>query len=347
MGKRAFRSTAWMLGLSLALLPVSAFATAANAGGASTSNMAALRQLLNQPEGSIDLARAKVTIDHMVDPKVDIEGTLRLLDQWAAKARARFPRDASNKAKLELLISTLQKPGPWNNNRPFDYDYADPLGKDIKNTLLSTYLAKRKGQCVIMPIAFALLAQKLGLPVAMTTAPYHVLVKYGDEEKGQWMNVEATSGRIYYDSNYEQSLDIPPEAIKQGPFLRPYTHRETVALFATSTLAPFYKDKRQPERMLEVTDLILKANPKDVIAMTIRGDAYYLLIEQQFKSKYPLAEQIPQAKRAEYLSYSRKNLEWYSKAEALGWREWTKAQWDNYIKHSANMKSKNQQQGGK
>lgn len=310
------------------------------------SNATVLQQLLKQPEGSIDLAKAKVTIDHMVDPKVDIQDTLRQLDEWAAKTRARFPAGASNKVKVGLLISTLYEPGPWNDYRPFGYDYSDPLGKNIKNTLLSTYLATRKGQCVIMPIAFVLLGQKLGLPVTMTTAPYHLIVKYGDEEQGQWTNLEATSGRFYADSGYEQSLQIPVVATENDTFLRPYTQLESVALFATATLAPFYKDKRQPEDMLEVTDLILGVNPKDVIAMTLKGDAYYLLIEQRFKSKYPLAAQIPQAQRTEYLSYSRKNLEWYSKAEALGWREWTKEQWDNYQKHFINMKSKSLQ-GGK
>jgi hypothetical protein len=125
--------------------------------------------------------------------------------------------------------------------------------------------------------------------------------------------------------------------------ISPYTQRESVALFATATLAPTLKTKRQPELLLQVTELILAANPKDVIAMTLRGDAYYALIEQRFMSKYPKAEQIPAAKREEYLSYIRQNGEWYAKATALGWREWTQAQWDDYVKHFINMKSKSEQ----
>lgn len=115
---------------------------AAPADGAS---IATLLKLLDQPEGQIDLARAKVTIDHLVDPKVDVEVTLRLLDQWAAKVRARFPQGAMNKTKINLLVSTLYEPGPWNDYRPFGYDFSDPFGRDPKNTLLSTYLTKRKG----------------------------------------------------------------------------------------------------------------------------------------------------------------------------------------------------------
>jgi len=316
--------------------------TAAPADGASITT---LRKLLDQPEGQIDLARAKVTIDHLVDPKVDVEATLRLLDQWAVKVRARFPQGAMNKTKINLLVSTLYEPGPWNDYQPFGYDFSDPFGRDPKNTLLSTYLAKRKGQCVIMPIALVLLGQKLGLPVTLTTAPYHLIVKYGDEEVGQWTNLEATSGRFYADSGYEQALRIPPEAIKNDTFMRPYTQKESVALFATATLAPFYKQQRRPEQMLQVTDLILKANPKDVVAMTLRGDAYYLLIEQRFKSKYPVAAQIPPAEQTEFKLFSRQNLEWYSKAEALGWKAWSEADWSRYLEHFVKQKSK--LQGGK
>lgn len=196
-----------------------------------------------------------------------------------------------------------------------------------------------------MPIALVLLGQKLGLPVTLTTAPYHLIVKYGDEEVGQWTNLEATSGRFYADSGYEQALRIPPEAIKNDTFMRPYTQKESVALLATATLAPFYKQQRRPEQMLQVTELVLKANPKDVVAMTLRGDAYYLLIEQRFKSKYPVAAQIPPAEQTEFKLFSRQNLEWYSKAEALGWKAWSEADWVRYLEHFAKQKSK--LQGGK
>lgn len=311
-------------------------------------NLAELRRLLKQPEGSIDLAKAKVAIDHMVDPKVDVQGTLRMLDQWAAKVRARFPPGSSNKAKLNLLISTLYEPGPWNDYRPFGYDFSDPHITNISGTFLSTYLATRKGQCVIMPIAFVILGQKLGLPLTMSMAPYHLLGKYGDEENGAWMNIEATSGRIYWDSDYERSplVGLSPDWAEKGAFLRPFSQRESVALFATATLAPFYKKKWQPERLIEVTDLILATNPKDVVAMTFKADAYYQLTEQRFKRKYPLADQIPQADRAQYFSYTRENQAWYAKAEALGWKEWSREDWAKYEAHFTQQKTADRQ-GGK
>lgn len=258
--------------------------------------IATLQEWLSQPEGNIDLAHAKVALDHAIDPSIDIDATLREVGEWVARVRARFPPDANNGTRLELLLSTLYEPGPWNNHRPFTYDYTDPRDSDVRNTFLSTYLERRTGQCVVMPIALVVIGQKLGLPVTLTTAPYHVLVKYGDDVTSQWRNIEATSGRLYFDSQYEQSLRIPPEAIEQGTFLRPYTQRESVALFATTALLPFFQQQRKPERTLHAANLILGANPDDVVAMTYQGDA------------------------------------WYAKARASGWRAWTSADWTRYGK---------------
>lgn len=312
------------------------------AAQARDANIATFRQLLDQPEGKIDLARAKVTIDRMVDPKVDVEGTLRQLDQWAAKIRSRFPPGASNKAKANVLISTLYTPGSWNDRRPFGYDYSDPYGRDIKKSLLSTYLVTRKGQCVVMPTFVALLGQKLGLPMTMTTVPYHLVVKYGDEEQGSWTNLDATSGLFHDDGGYEQALNISPAAIKNEIFLRPYSQRESVALFATAVLAPHYLKADEPEKALQVLDLILAANPKDTVAMTLKANACGLLVDRRFRSKYPKADQIPVAEQAEFTSYNSQITAWRAKAEALGWREWTKADWDKYLKRFNNEKSKNQ-----
>lgn len=340
MGKRTCRSTVGLLGLCLCFVAITSWA--ATLAATTPPQETTLLLLLQQPEGSVDLARAKIAIDRLVDPSIDPDATLRLVEEWAAKARARFPANASNKVKMDMLISTLYEPGPWNDHRSFGYDYSDPFGNNVKSTLLSTYLATRKGQCVIMPIAFLIIGQRIGLPLTMTTAPYHLIVKYGDEGSGQWTNFEATSGLFHADSGYERALNIPPEATNNDTFLRPYTQRETVALFATASLVPYYRQKQQAERMLAATDLILKANPKDVIAMTQRGDAYYLLIEQQFKVKHPQANQIPQDQRATYLHYSKQNLLWYTKAEALGWRHWEEADRERYLRHFDSMKLKSQ-----
>ena len=68
----------------------------------------------------------------------------------------------------------------------------------------------------------------------------------------------------------------------------------------------------------------------------------YLLIEQQFRSKYPQAEQIPQELHDTYMDYSKQNNDWYTKAEALGWRQWGPEDRQRYLQHFNSMKAKDQ-----
>ena len=77
-------------------------------------------------------------------------------------------------------------------------------------------------------------------------------------------------------------------------------------MFATTTLLPFLQQQRQHDRTLTATEIILSANPNDVVAMTHRADA------------------------------------WYAKAEALGWRAWTDADWSRYLDHFAGRKKEHE-----
>ncbi|MDO1528621.1 hypothetical protein QMK61_07190 [Fulvimonas sp. R45] len=52
-------------------------------------NLHTLTLLLQPPDGQIDLARAEVTIERMIDPTVNQATTLKELDVWADRVRAR------------------------------------------------------------------------------------------------------------------------------------------------------------------------------------------------------------------------------------------------------------------
>lgn len=315
------------------LLSGTSVAFAASAAPAVTdAGIATLRHWLAQPEGAIDLARAKVEIDRAVGDAIDTEATLNAFEGWAAAVRKRLPPNAPDKVKLEVLLSTMYEPGPWNDHKPFQYDYSDPTThRVLRNTLVSTYLAARTGQCVVMPVALLLIGQKLGLPMTLAFAPNHIVVKFGDADLGEWVNIEATSGRVHPDSAFEQAMKIPEAAIEKGAYLRPLSQRETVALFASATLAPFYRESKQPEKLLQATELILDANPTDVVAMTMRADAYYLLVEQRLLSRYPTVAEMPPEAREELRAHTRSNEWWYARAEAHGWKRRTEADWAEYL----------------
>jgi regulator of sirC expression with transglutaminase-like and TPR domain len=323
--------------LAAGLLAVSGLAAAAEGPRRADLDLQPLRALLQQPEGVVDFAKAKLAIDRIMDPASSESATALRLSALAERIRSRFPSGASPRTKLDLLISTLYQPGPWNDNRPFRYDLEDPLGHNLRTKLLSIYLSTRKGNCISMPILVLILGQKLGLPVTLATAPEHAMVKFLDEG-GQWLNVEATAGGFKYDSSYIRDTGISEKAVQNDIYLRPLSQRESVAVMA-GTLMEYYTRKGQYEHELEVADLALKANPKDVFAMQHKGAAYYLLLRDRFMRPYPNPEQIPKSRIPEFQHLSQENLRWYNQAEALGWTEPTAAQEAKYLESIRREKS--------
>jgi len=287
-----------------------------------------VRELLAVPESDVDLTKSKLAIDRLIDPTTDIAGTQRQLDAMAAQVRKMFPSNASKSDTVLAMQKYLYVSGPWNGQHPFHYDLDDPYGKDIRTKLLSTYLSTRKGNCVSMPLLFIILGQKLGLDVTAAQAPEHVFVKFRDEH-GQYYNIEATSGGFKSDESYRKDLPMTDEALANGIYLRALSHQETVLVMA-ETLLEFYGQHGQQERRIALANLMLSVNPKDVFAMLQEGNAYYRLMQVHFINKYPVAADIPMLERPNFLEMQRNNLLWFNRAEALGWRQPTQVQEDDY-----------------
>ncbi|MGY0556523.1 MULTISPECIES: transglutaminase family protein [unclassified Lysobacter] len=320
MGTRFHRWTGWVLGVLLA--SVAPFACAAD--------LAPLRVLFQLPDNRVDYAATKLTVDRLIDPSTDVAAVRRQLDQWESAVRGNVPTNPTARQVLDALLKTLYEPGAWNQGRPFTYDLSDPLGKNPTNKQLATYLATRKGNCVSMPILIVILGQRFGLPVALATAPNHVMVKFADDTQQAWLNVEATAGGFKYDSSYEHETGISEQAIENGLYLRPLTPREGAGVIASS-LMEHYGAKKDGDALMAVAELALEANPRDPVALVWKANAYYLQLQQRYASKYPNVADIPPAQIADYQRLSRENLAWFAKAEALGWSQKTPEQEANYL----------------
>lgn len=284
------------------------------------TGLPAVRAILDLPEEQIDLAKAKVTIDQMIDPSIDIAKTLTELDEMAERTRARFHPNASTREKVEVLRAQIYEPGPWNGNQPFQYDLDDPYGRAIRSKLVSTYLATRKGNCVSMPLLFIVLGQKLGLDLTASTAPEHVFVKYRDET-GEVFNLEATSGAGFTSEAWMlKNMPMTPEALSNGVFLRRHTKKETVVVMLTTLMEFYGKEDRQEERVA-LAALALKYDPRNVSAMLHISAAHGQVMEREYMRRFATPADIPIPERARFVQLNEGIGHWRQKAEALGWRE--------------------------
>jgi regulator of sirC expression with transglutaminase-like and TPR domain len=293
---------------------------------ASGVDIEALRALLQLADNQIDYAKAKLTIDRMVDPKADIPWALQRLDQMVSEISAMFSgqdfaRRTSSAARIEALTAYLYNPGPWNQNRVFRYDLEhDPTGKEIiGNKLLPNYLRSRLGNCVSMPVLFLILSQRLGLDVSLATAPEHAFVKYRDE-RGTVYNLETTDhAGLKRDASYQKEFEITQEALNNGIYLRALPKREALTVMMGELLEHLAR-KSDAAGVHAVADLILAQFPKSIDAILHKHHAYIVALKTQYKSKYARFDDIPADKRDDARRLVAAAREWYMKAHALGWR---------------------------
>lgn len=322
MGKSARRH--WMT--SLAGLCLAAALSPAWAA----SSLTALKGQFDLPDERVDYATAKLVVDQLIDPGTDSTAIRRELDRWEQAVRANVPAGANGRQTVDALLKTLYESGPWNDGKPFSYDLNDPLGKNPVNKRLATYLATRKGNCVSMPILVAILGQRLGLTITLTTAPEHVLAKFADDSIQNWVNVEATGGGYKRDESYVRDTGISQVALDNEIYLRPLHPHEAVGVIA-STLMEHYAREGDGDALMEVADMALAANPKDTVAMIWKANAAYLLIQSRYQRKYPNVADIPSGLAPDFQRLSRENRVWFAKAEALGWEQKTPDQDANYL----------------
>ncbi|MBT2336530.1 hypothetical protein J7E49_21785 [Variovorax paradoxus] len=294
----------------------------------SDAQLNALRAILAQPEAKIDLALVKLTIDHMIDPGIDVDGTLNRLDAMANEIRRLYPANASKQVAVETLRAYLHGPDPQ-HPRPFQYDLDDPLGAKVTNKLLTTYLRTKKGNCVSMPVLFVILGQKLGIDVTLALAPQHLFVKYRDDQ-GRVFNLETASGGFpRQDASYQRDTPMTPEALANGVYMRPLSKREAAAAMA-ETLRQHFFERDQVPRAIAVASVMLEYSPNDAQTMVSKSHGYWRLEQKNFQAKYPNPNTIPRELRPYFRDLQEKQAFWRSKAEALGWREPDQAQENRY-----------------
>lgn len=268
---------------------------------------------------SRDLAEVKLSVDRMVDPAVDVDAGVAVLDRMASSIKTMMPATASQAERLAALKRHLYQEGPRNEGKAFQYDLSDPLSETLASRQITRYLDTRRGNCVTMPILFLLLGERIGLNVTLAEAPLHLFVKYIDDDTEVW-NLKTTSGAGFTrDLWYSQKLPMTDKAVANGVYMRGLSREETVAAMAAS-LVEHYLDNGAYEKAIAVSDVILRHYPNSAYVLAKKRTAYYRLLQRDITSKYTRVSDIPPNLRARADIWYAENNAAFNKAEALGWR---------------------------
>jgi regulator of sirC expression with transglutaminase-like and TPR domain len=266
-----------------------------------------------------DYLQAKLAIDAIINPQIDSAATSHAVDRITTAARELAGSNADDARKLASIRTAIYHPGAWNDNRPFAYDMRDPLGRNIQNKLLATYVRTRLGNCVSMPILFLVIADRLGLNVSLATAPEHVFVRYTAQD-GRAVNLETTSGgHPARDVWYREHMPMTDAAIANGIYMRTLSRRESIAVMA-HTVGEFLMEAGRYAEVIDVAEAINQHSPRDVGSILLGAAAYGRMFADEFENRYPSLESIPPSLHARYRELATMNASLYAHAEELGWR---------------------------
>lgn len=282
--------------------------------------IAQLDTLIANPTANTDLLEAKLVIDKLIDPSVDVMAIRTEISKMVDDINGMIQANATDWDKVTVLRQYIYESGEWNNFKPFSYDLNDPQGDSRTSRLLHNYLKTRKGNCVSMPILHAILGQKIGLDMKLSTAPLHMFVIYTNEQ-GQAINIEATSGgHPARDEWYQKNLPMLPAAIKNGMFMKPLTPQETIAVMGHDLANHLTKSGNQEDAIL-VSEKLISLFPNYAPLYLSRGSAFYKIVETDFKAKYPQEKDIPLDLKPKLQYLLKQNMVSFKIAEELGWRD--------------------------
>lgn len=304
------------------LLIVSPGAASAALPAAENSPAHMVRQTLQQRESKLDYLQATIAFEKLVASSSDGTITEAMVARLVDAARQMAGPNPTDTYKLAAIRKAIYDSGPWNYNRAFSYDLADPFGQKLGNRQLSTYIKTRKGNCVSMPTLFLIVADRMGLNVHLATAPLHMFVRYTDQA-GATSNLETTSGgHAARDAFYREKMPMTDRAIESGAYMRTLSKRESVAELATTVMDALI-DQRRFQEAVDVADAILKGNPRESYVMAKKGTALAGMMQAEFVDKYPNPQLIPPNLRLRYRQLAEMNAATFEAAEALGWEPTT------------------------
>lgn len=295
----------------------------------------ALNQFLTLPDDQIDLGKAKLAFDRLIDPTINTEAADMRLNAMVEYINRMVgetvpPGKETAKHKMLALRTYLYDPGHWNSQKVFQYDFNDPLGSNIRHKLLPHYLNTRLGNCVSMPILFVILGQRLGIDVSLSLAPLHVLVTFTDE-KGVTQYLETTSGAYPARKEWlKKEFNITDIAVDNRIYLQKLNKKEMVAVMGATLMEHAIKQGNY-DKAIGIANVILSAHPYNIQAMLIKATAAGHMIQRDFVKKYPRPTDIPPEQYEWYEILVQTNQSLFVEAERLGWRQPTPEEESRYL----------------
>ena len=236
-----------------------------------------LAEMLSREDGRIELASACLQIAEDAYPGLDVDGYVGEIERFAKRLRARLAPDAAAEDRVIALNEFLFDDLGFSGNVD---DYYDP-----RNSYLNEVLDRRTGIPITLAVLYMEIGRRIDLPLEGVSFPGHFLVRL-PLRRGTLVLDPFSGGVPQSEAELRERLKrvIPRDAAGGVPvaelpldqFLEPASNRQILARVLRN-LKGVYREKDDPERLLEVLNRMIIVAPDSAAELRDRGFVYQRL----------------------------------------------------------------------
>jgi regulator of sirC expression with transglutaminase-like and TPR domain len=222
---------------------------------------------VNQPDSSIDLAKAALYMALEEYPNFEPEEYLEALDAMADEVRDRLPAQNYPLRIIQTINRYLYEDLEFAGN---DAEYYDP-----RNSFLNQVIDRRTGIPITLSLVYLEVAKRIDFPMVGIGMPGHFLIMPYFEDAGIFVDA-FNQGEILFSEDCQARLSrIYGQPMKLQPaFLAPVSHKQLLGRML-GNLKAIYLQRRDAIRVLGAIERILLLFPDALGELRDRGILYY------------------------------------------------------------------------
>lgn len=233
---------------------------------------------VDEEDSRIDLARACLLVAEDAYPALDVDGYVGELERHARRLASRLGVDIAPEERVmalnEFLFDDLGYAG---NTR----DYYDP-----RNSYLNEVIDRRTGIPITLAVLYIEIGRRIGLPMEGVSFPGHFLVRL--RVRGGTLVLDPFAGGMPQSEDELRARlkrvvppgmgvgnagNVPVEQLPLETFLEPAGKRQILARLLRN-LKGIYRERNEPERLLEVLNRMMIVAPDSSSDLRDRGLVY-------------------------------------------------------------------------
>jgi serine protease Do len=221
-----------------------------------TRVQAELLKVLEKKDNKVDLLHAALLIARLDNEELDIVPYLREVDRAAQKIRARLPKGADDRAKLEALNKYLFAERGFHGSRGDYYSRS--------NSYLNEVLDDREGLPITLSVVYMEVGRRLGLKIEGVGLPGHFVARHVPAKgKPQLIDVYEAGKVMTREQAAQKVEDITGEKL-QDSYLAAVAPRAIIVRMLSNLLNLAQRD-RDMDGALRYLDTIIAVDPENSV----------------------------------------------------------------------------------